>query len=159
MDHCNGASASVLRAVISAERQEIIVNVERFVKLMTGHFDNKEQFTEMKEDGKIFPYAQHVNTVCNDKIKNIPEDFTGIFIVEESYYETDGRRHASPHLFLITDSDSGIILSSYEIPEGEDKNTFSYHSMKIVEYSELKNLKSLHQLYIRKRMVSGKGAV
>ena len=114
------------------------MNVERFVKLMTGHFDNKEQFTEMKEEGKIFPYAQHVNTVCNDKIKNIPEDFTGIFIVEESYYETDGRRHASPHLFLITDSDNGIILSSYEIPEGEDKNTFSYHSMKIVEYSELK---------------------
>ena len=114
------------------------MNVERFVKLMTGHFDNKEQFTEMKEAGKIFPYAQHVNTVCNDKIKNIPEDFTGIFIVEESYYETDGRRHASPHLFLITDSDNGIILSSYEIPEGEDKNTFSYHSMKIVEYSELK---------------------
>ena len=77
MDHCNGASAYVLRAVISAERQEIIVNVERFVK-------------QMKEAGKIFPYAQHVNTVCNDKIKN---------------------------------------------------------------------LKSLHQLYIRKRMVSGKGAV
>jgi hypothetical protein len=47
------------------------VNVERFVKLMTGHFDNKEQFTEMKEEGKIFPYAQHVNTVCNDKIKNL----------------------------------------------------------------------------------------
>lgn len=46
------------------------MNVERFVKLMTGHFDNKEQFTEMKEEGKIFPYAQHVNTVCNDKIKN-----------------------------------------------------------------------------------------
>ena len=39
------------------------MNVERFVKLMTGHFDNKEQFTEMKEEGKIFPYAQHVNTV------------------------------------------------------------------------------------------------
>ena len=47
------------------------MNVERFVKLMTGHFDNKEQFTEMKEEGKIFPYAQHVNTVCNDKIKNL----------------------------------------------------------------------------------------
>lgn len=46
----------------------------------------------------------------------------------ESYYETDGRRHASPHLFLITDSNDGIMLSSYEIPEGEDKNTFSYVS-------------------------------
>lgn len=82
----------------------------------------------MEASGKTFPYAQHVNTVCNDKIKNIPNDFNGIFIVEESYYETDGRRHASPHLFLITDSNDGIMLSSYEIPEGEDKNTFSYVS-------------------------------
>lgn len=120
------------------ERQDIIMDVERFVELMTGNFDNKEQFEQMKASGKTFPYAQHVNTVCNDKIKNIPNDFNGIFIVEESYYETDGRRHASPHLFLITDSNDGIMLSSYEIPEGEDKNTFSYDSMKTVEYSKLK---------------------
>ena len=77
------------------------MKTEEFVKLMTGHFDNKEQFTEMKAAGKIFPYAQHVNTVCNDKINNIPEDFHGIFIVE-------------------------------------DKNTFSYDSMKNVDYTELK---------------------
>ena len=114
------------------------MKTEEFVKLMTGHFDNKEQFTEMKAAGKIFPYAQHVNTVCNDKVKNIPEDFAGIFIVEESYYETDGKCHASPHLFLITEAEDGILLSSYEIPEGEDKNTFSYDSMKNVDYSKLK---------------------
>ena len=77
------------------------MKTEEFVKLMTGHFDNKEQFPEMKAAGKIFPYAQHVNTVCNDKINNIPEDFHGIFIVE-------------------------------------DKNTFSYDSMKNVDYSKLK---------------------
>lgn len=77
------------------------MKTEEFVKLMTGHFDNKEQFTEMKAAGKTFPYAQHVNTVCNDKINNIPEDFHGIFIVE-------------------------------------DKNTFSYDSMKNVDYSKLK---------------------
>ena len=59
------------------------MKIENFVRLMTGHFDNKEQFTEMKKAGKMFPYAQHVNTVCNDKIKNMPEDFTGIFIVED----------------------------------------------------------------------------
>ena len=104
---------------------------------MTGHFDNKEQFTEMKEAGKIFPHAQHVNTVCNDKIKNIPEDFTGIFIVEESYYETAGRRHASPHLFLITDNN--------------DKIMFSYNSMKTVDYSELrKSVKFTPALYQEK---------
>ena len=41
----------------------------------------------MKKAGKTYPYAQHVNTVCNDKIKNLPADFKGMFIVEESYYE------------------------------------------------------------------------
>lgn len=115
-----------------------MMEIKKFVEFMTGEFDNKEQFMEMKEAGKSFPYAQHINTVCNDKIKNIPEDFNGIFVVEESYYETDGKRHASPHLFLITDSNDGIILSSYEIPAGEDKNTFSYNSMKSVDYSELR---------------------
>ena len=82
------------------------MKMEKFVKLMTGHFDNREQFTEMKSAGKLFPYARHVNTVCNDKINNIPENFTGIFMVEESYYETDGKCHASPHLFLITEGGS-----------------------------------------------------
>ena len=47
------------------------MKMEKFVKLMTGHFDNREQFTEMKSAGKLFPYARHVNTVCNDKINNI----------------------------------------------------------------------------------------
>ena len=51
-----------------------MMEIKKFVELMTGEFDNKEQFMEMKEAGKSFPYAQHINTVCNDKIKNIPEE-------------------------------------------------------------------------------------
>ena len=58
--------------------------------------------------------------------------------MEESYYEINGKRHASPHLFLITEKEDGIVLYSYEIPEGEDKSTFSYDSMKNVDYTELK---------------------
>ena len=86
------------------------MKLDNFIDMMTGHFDNKEQFDMMQKAGKSYPYAEHVNTVCNDKIKNIPDDFNGKFIVEES---------------------------SYEIP-GDDKNTFSYDSMKNVDYSELK---------------------
>ena len=100
------------------------MKLDNFINMMTGLFDNKEQFDVMQEAGKSYPYAEHVNTVCNDKIKNIPADFNGKFIVEESYYETNGKRHASPHLFLITENEDGILLSSYEIP-GDDKNTFS----------------------------------
>ena len=38
-----------------------------FIKLMTGHFDNKEQFDKMQAEGKTYPYVKHINTVCNEK--------------------------------------------------------------------------------------------
>ena len=113
-------------------------NLEMFIKLITGHFNNKEQFEEMQKSGRVYPYAEHVNTVCNDKIKNLSVDFQGKFLVEESYYETNGKKHASSHIFLFTEEKEGILLSSYEIPAGADKNTFTYDSMLPVEYSELK---------------------
>ena len=50
-----------------------------------------------------------------------------------------------------------FLLSSYEIPEGEDRNAFSYASMKNVDYSKLKNPKSSRRHYTGKRMESGKG--
>ena len=104
-----------------------------FIKLMTGHFDNKEQFDKMQAEGKTYPYAKHINTACNDKIKNLPENFNGTFVVEESYYETDGKSHASPHLFLIS------------------KNTFSYDSMKAVDYSELNESKKFTPALYREK--------
>ena len=82
------------------------MKLDDFIGMMTGHFDNKEQFDKMQAEGKTYPYAEHVNTICNDKIKNLPEDFNGKFVVEESYYETNGKRHASPHLFLIMETEN-----------------------------------------------------
>ena len=115
-----------------------MMKLDNFVDMMTGHFNNKEQFDKLKKEGKAYPYAEHINTICNEKILNLPKDFNGKFVVEESYYETNGKRHASPHLFLVTEKEDGILLYSYEIPEGEDKSTFSYDSMKNVDYTELK---------------------
>ena len=45
-----------------------MMKLDNFIGMMTGHFDNKEQFSMMQATGKIYPYAKHVNTVCNDKI-------------------------------------------------------------------------------------------
>ena len=47
-----------------------MMKLDNFIGMMTGHFDNKEQFNMMQATGKIYPYAKHVNTVCNDKINN-----------------------------------------------------------------------------------------
>ena len=45
-----------------------MMKLENFVGMMTGHFDNKDQFNKMQAEGKAYPYAEHVNTICNDKI-------------------------------------------------------------------------------------------
>ena len=59
-----------------------MMKLDNFVGMMTGHFDNKDQFNKMQAEGKIYPYAEHVNTICNDKINNLPEDFKGKFVVK-----------------------------------------------------------------------------
>ena len=59
-----------------------MMKLDNFEGMMTGHFDNKDQFKKMQAEGKTYPYAEHVNTVCNDKINNLPEDFKGKFVVK-----------------------------------------------------------------------------
>ena len=93
-----------------------------FMNILTGSFNNSEQFDKMKLDNIDFPYAEHVNTICNDKIINLPEDFKGIFMVEESYYTN-----------------------------GYDKNTFTYKDLKEIDYNELRvSEKFTPALYIEK---------
>lgn len=113
--------------------------LQAFMALLTGKFDNEKQYKEMEQKGETtFPYAEHVNTICNDKIRNLPEDFSGQFLVEESYYTTNGKTHGSSHLFLFTEEEDGVLLTSYEVPEGYDKNTFTYEAMGMVDYASLK---------------------
>ena len=86
-----------------------------------------------------------IQSVMRKNYETFLKDFLMVkFVVEESYYETNGKRHASPHLFLITEKEDGIVLYSYEIPEGEDKSTFSYDSMKNADYTELKKSEKIH---------------
>ena len=39
-----------------------MMKLDNFVGMMTGHFDNKDQFKKMQAEGKTYPYAEHVNT-------------------------------------------------------------------------------------------------
>ncbi len=109
-----------------------------FMDLLTGSFNNAEQFERMKQTDADFPYAEHVNTICNDKITNAPKNFKGFFMVEESYYTANGNTHASSHLFLFTEEEAGIRLTSYELPDGYKKSTFTYEALAPVDYRDLK---------------------
>ena len=73
-----------------------MMKLDNFINMMTGHFNNKEQFDNMQREGKTYPYAEHINTICNEKIMNLPKDFNGKFVVEESYYETNGKSEKFP---------------------------------------------------------------
>ena len=89
-----------------------------FLALLTGEFDNREQFDAMQAAGKEYPFAEHRNTLVNERITGLPEGFSGAFLLEESTYTTGGARRPSCHLFLFTEKAEGIRLTSYELPEG-----------------------------------------
>lgn len=115
-----------------------MTKLQSFMNILTGSFHNMEQYTDLKNKGvEDFPYAEHVNTVCNDKIKNLPADFGGIFLIEESRFKLGEKTHHAPHLFLFTEEEEGIKLTSYEIPKGYTKDTFSYENLTEADYLEL----------------------
>ena len=121
-----------------------------FIKLMTGHFDNKEQFDKMQAEGKTYPYAKHINTICNSKIANLPNGFEGVFMIEESYYSVQGTTRSSSHLFLFMEESNSIKLISYEIPEGYDKKNFTYKTFKGADYDQLKCSAKFNPAFFRK---------
>ena len=136
-------------------------HLRAFVDRLSGRFDNSEQLAALQRQGIAdFPYAEHVNTACNDKILGLPADFSGLFLVEESYYTLAGKTNSSSHLFLFTEEGDKIKLTSYEIPEGYNKASFSYQALRAVAYSSLKESeKFTPALYTQKDGVWEGGSV
>ena len=129
--------------------------LKEFLDIVCGSFNNKGQFEEMEKEGKLFPFAEHINTRCNGKIKNLPENFKGEFIVEESYYTVNGKKSQSSHIFLFTKEEDGVLLTSYEIPEGYDKKDFKYESiLEEIDFEDLKKSEKFNPaLFIEKNGV------
>ena len=113
--------------------------LDEFLRLLCGRFDNTRQLEELRRSGgPALPLAEHVNTVCNDKIDGLPADFAGAFVLEESYYTVGGRTNAMPHLFLFTEEGDCVKLTSYEMPEGYTKDTFTAAGLGRLDYRTLR---------------------
>lgn len=97
-----------------------------------------------------YPYAKHINTICNSKIENLPKGFEGVFMIEESYYSVQGTTRSSSHLFLFMEESNSIKLISYEIPEGYDKKNFTYKTFKGADYDQLKCSAKFNPAFFRK---------
>ena len=116
-------------------------NLDLFVSKLCGTFDNSNQIKGEVEKGKqLHPSAKHINGICNDKIKNLPDGFNGYFVIEESYYENGNFKNSLPHLFLFTlDESNNVVLTSYEIPNNIEKEDFRNDNEKlIINFEDLK---------------------
>ncbi|HIU12512.1 MAG TPA: hypothetical protein IAD15_00340 [Candidatus Fimiplasma intestinipullorum] len=131
--------------------------LEEMVELLVGHFDNRNQYAKMQEQGRMdYPYAKHVNSLCNEKIMGLPKDFDGYFVLEESEYEIQGKTNRSSHLFLFTQEEKGIKLTSYELSAKD----VTFADFQPVNYDALKeSAKFTPAYYVKKEGIYEGGSV
>ena len=126
--------------------------LKRFTNNLCGDFNNDKQIQDQEAKGKVtHPKAKHINRIANDKIINLPCDFNGYFIIEESYYEIGNRKNILPHLFLFTlNENNQVVLTSYDLPEGISKEEFKNDNNNlIIDYNKLvKSEKFTPMIYI-----------
>ncbi|WP_042273335.1 hypothetical protein [Faecalimicrobium dakarense] len=115
--------------------------LEIFINELCGVFNNEDQIKQELESGhQVHPKAKHINGICNSKITNLPDNFDGYFVIEESYYEQGKFKNILPHLFLFTlNENNDIVLTSYEIPNNISKEDFRNDNENLImDYKELK---------------------
>jgi len=117
----------LLFSCATAQKTKKMNDLDLYLSYLTGDFDNQAQVeTEIKAGKQIHPYAKHITRVITQRVKNIPTDFKGVFVLEESYYKTPGQDTViKPYIFKFTLNESGqIVLHSMGIPAQIDKKTF-----------------------------------
>ena len=115
--------------------------LETFINELCGVFTNEKQIeSELALGQQKHPKAKHINGICNNKMINLPNDFNGYFVIEESYYEQGNRKNILPHLFLFTlNEDNNVVLTSYDIPADISKEDFTNDNENLViDYDKLK---------------------
>lgn len=109
--------------------------LDLFIKYLTGDFNNLNQIrNESENGGQIHPFSIHITRECNEKITNLPQNFAGRFVIEESYYtKPDGSKLIAPHLFLFELNDKEEVqLKSYQLPAKFKKEEFTNGNKNLV---------------------------
>ena len=99
-------------------------NLQLFLDILTGDFDNSAQVeAELQAGRQIHPLARHVNRIFTHRVLEKPADFSGEFLLEESYYQyPDQPLDIKPLLFWVKGvSESEVQLASMKMPVEVDK--------------------------------------
>ena len=128
-------------ASCSSKINSQLSDFELYKTYIQGDLDNIEQINaEIKAGKQIHPYAKHVNRMLDSKIRNLPVDHNGFYILEESYYTYPNKRmEAKPYLFWFEKTNKGQIrLHSLQIPTGIDKKSLKNDNKKLsLNYTDL----------------------
>ena len=133
-------TASLL-ASCSPKVKSQLSDFELYKTYIQGDLDNIEQINaEIKAGKQIHPYAKHVNRLLDSKIKNLPPNYNGFYILEESYYTYPNKpMEVKPYLFWFEKTKKGQIrLHSIQIPKGIDKKSLKNDNKKLsLNYADL----------------------
>lgn len=112
-------------------------NVNLISEMLEGNFSNKEQYEQLStSEQATFPYATHKNHIMNSKITNLPPDFEGVYLFEESYYVINGKEKFKADIFLFELNETNeVILSATTVPK-EYLNK-KYEDVIAIDYNEL----------------------
>ena len=112
-------------------------NLKKVIQLLSGRFDNSEQFQSLSEEEQAqFPFAIHNNTLLNDLIVNRPKDFDGVFLHEESYYTLKNKEKFKSDIFLFSTDESGdVVLKSITMPK--ELMNAKFDTLKDIDFSDL----------------------
>lgn len=101
--------------------------LDEIVQMFCGKYDNNKQHLLEEKNANINNIKAHyVNAICNHKIINLPNNFLNYFVIEECYYEANGKVTTLSHLFLLDVNEEGKIrLTSYKIPCDYKKEKFT----------------------------------
>jgi len=101
---------------LQAQRHRIL---ETFRAYITGDFDNSEQVAAEIKAGRLsHPLSVHVNRIADGKIRNLPPSYQGFFILEESYYLSEGKPlERKPYLFFFEpEGRDKVRLTAFQLP-------------------------------------------
>lgn len=116
-------------------------NLETFMDMLCGTFDNREQcLAEDAAGARVHPDATHIIGDCTDRMVGLPEDFSGRFVIEESYFDMGERTIAKHYLFLYEETDGGgIRLTSYDPPADVPRESLTNSNNNLVlNYAEIR---------------------
>jgi hypothetical protein len=123
--------------------QTQLSDFELYKTYIQGDLDNQEQVdAEIKAGKQIHPYAKHINRLFDSKILNLPKDYNGFYILEESYYTYSNKpTEIKPYLFWFEQTEQGQVrLHSLQLPKNIDKKELRNDNANLsIDYKDLKD--------------------